>query len=109
MGKEVLAPGVVIGKDLAFWAAALRFAGSLATRQRFLPGLKEIQGTYCARWEPMFKAQEILNQDRPVITLAGENSIQAYRNDKFEFPKDTCDVGLGMMDPISVLNATVKP
>ena len=62
-----------------------------------------------ARWAPMFKAQEILNQDRPIITLAGQNSIQAYRNDRFEFPTDTCDVGLGMMDPISVLNATVKP
>jgi peptide/nickel transport system substrate-binding protein len=60
------------------------------------------------RWEPMFKAQEILNQDRPIITLAGQNSIQAYRNDRFEFPMDTCDVGLGMMDPASVLNATVK-
>ncbi len=60
------------------------------------------------RWEPMYKAQEILNQDRPIIILAGENSIQAYRSDRFEFPKDTCDVGLGMMDPSSVLNATVK-
>jgi peptide/nickel transport system substrate-binding protein len=61
------------------------------------------------RWEPMFKAQEILNQDRPIIILAGQNSLQAYRNDRFEFPADTCDVGLGMMDPLSLLNATVKP
>jgi peptide/nickel transport system substrate-binding protein len=61
------------------------------------------------RWEPMFKAQEILNQDRPIIILAGQNSLQAYRNDRFEFPTDTCDVGLGMMDPLSLLNATVKP
>ena len=60
------------------------------------------------RWEPMFKAQEILNQDRPIIILAGQNSVQAYRNDRFEFPMDTCDVGLGMMDPLSLLNATVK-
>jgi SNF2 family DNA or RNA helicase len=58
VGKEVLAPGVVIGKDLAFWAAALRFAGSLAARQRFLPGLKEIQGTYYARWEPVLSGND---------------------------------------------------
>ena len=39
VNQEVLAPGVIIGKDLRFWATALRFAGSLAARQRFLPGL----------------------------------------------------------------------
>lgn len=60
------------------------------------------------RWEPMFQAQEMLNQDRPIVILAGQNSLQAYRNDRFEFPMDTCDVGLGMMDPLSLLNATVK-
>ena len=53
VGKEILAPGVIIGKDLAFWAQALRFAGSLAARQRFLPGLQEIQGTCQTRWEPV--------------------------------------------------------
>lgn len=60
------------------------------------------------RWEPMYKAQGILNQDRPIINLAGENSIQAWRSDRFDFPRDTCDVGLGMMDPESLLQATVK-
>lgn len=29
MGKQALASGIVIGKDLGFWAAAVRFAGSL--------------------------------------------------------------------------------
>jgi len=53
VNREVLAPGLIIGKDLAFWAQALRFAGSLAARQRFLPGLQNIQGTYRARWEPV--------------------------------------------------------
>ena len=60
------------------------------------------------RWEPMFQAQAILNQDRPIIILAGQNLLQAYRSDRFEFPLDTCDVGLGMVDPLSLLNATVK-
>lgn len=56
--KEVLAPGVLIGKDLAFWAQALRFAGSLAARQRFLPGLQESEGTYYARWEPVLSGTD---------------------------------------------------
>jgi hypothetical protein len=58
VNQEVLVPGVVIGKDLGFWAAALRFAGSLAARQRFLPGLKEIQGTYYACWEPVLSGAD---------------------------------------------------
>jgi peptide/nickel transport system substrate-binding protein len=61
-----------------------------------------------ARWEPMYEAQRILAADRPIITLAGQNSIQAYRNDRFEFPMDTCDVGVGMFDPLALLKAVVK-
>jgi hypothetical protein len=37
----------------------------------------------------MFQAQEMLNRDRPIITLAGQNSLQADRNGRFEFPLDT--------------------
>ena len=58
VNQEVLAPGVIIGKDLRFWATALRFAGSLAARQRFLPGLTEIRGTYYARWEPVVSGND---------------------------------------------------
>ena len=61
-----------------------------------------------ARWEPMFQAQAILNQNRPIINLAGHNSIQAYRNDRFEFPMDTCDVDFGMFSSQGLLNAEVK-
>ncbi len=57
-GKELLAPGVIIGKDLAFWTQALRFAGSLTARQRFLPGLQEIRGTYRALWEPVLSGSD---------------------------------------------------
>ena len=53
MGKQILASGVIIGKDLVFWAQALRFAASLVTRQQFLPGLAEEKGEYSARWKPV--------------------------------------------------------
>lgn len=55
-GKEAIAPGVVVGRDLAFWAQAMRFAGSLVARQSFLPGI-DFSGasgaTPRARWKPV--------------------------------------------------------
>jgi SNF2 family DNA or RNA helicase len=54
VGKQVLAPGVVIGNDLAFWATALRFAGALVAQQSFSPGLAEQQGSFRACWQPIF-------------------------------------------------------
>lgn len=61
-----------------------------------------------ARWEPMFEAQRMLNEDRPFIIVAGPYKIQAYRNDRFEFPLDTCYDNLGMFTPQGLLNATPK-
>ncbi len=53
LGKLTLAPGILLGQDLAFWTTALRFAGSLVARQQFLPGLIKNQDTYRACWEPV--------------------------------------------------------
>jgi len=58
VGKDLLAPGMVIGRDLAFWTVAMRFAASLTARQRFLPGLTGIQGTYYAGWEPLLSGAD---------------------------------------------------
>jgi SNF2 family DNA or RNA helicase len=55
INHETLAPGVIIGKDLAFWSTALRFAGALVARQQFLPGISdEGEPPYRARWQPVF-------------------------------------------------------
>ncbi len=48
VGKQTLAPGVIVGKDLRFWAMAMRFAGALVARQQFLPGLTNDNGNYGA-------------------------------------------------------------
>jgi peptide/nickel transport system substrate-binding protein len=62
-----------------------------------------------ARWGPIYAAQEIINQDRPIIVLAGPTQMQAYRNDRFEFQLDTCYADfLGMYGPQGLLGATVK-
>lgn len=59
VNHETLAPGVIVGKDLAFWAAALRFAGALVARQQFLPTVRETKerkndSSYLASWDPIF-------------------------------------------------------
>jgi SNF2 family DNA or RNA helicase len=49
-GKDVLQPGIIAGTDLAYWAAAMRFAGALVARQQFLPDLVREDGHFHARW-----------------------------------------------------------
>ena len=51
---EILRPGIMIGRDLALWASAMRFAGSLVARQQFLPDLEPVEDFYRARWRPVF-------------------------------------------------------
>ena len=62
-GKQTLAPGVVVGRDLAFWVRAMRFAGALVARQQFLPGLDSQNGRYRALWEPV-----VVGEDRGRLT-----------------------------------------
>ena len=57
-GKQTLAPGVVVGRDLAFWVHAMRFAGTLVARQQFLPGLESWSGPYRALWEPVLAGED---------------------------------------------------
>ena len=54
INQQMLAPGIIIGKDLTFWAQALRFAGALVAKQQFLPGIQMIERAYVARWQPIF-------------------------------------------------------
>ena len=51
-GRRTLAEGVIVGADLAYWCEALRFAGSMAAGQQFLPGLAA--GGSRATWDPVF-------------------------------------------------------
>jgi SNF2 family DNA or RNA helicase len=56
--RPTLAPGVIIGAELSCLVDTLRFAGSLAARQRFLPGLRRWRGGYQACWDPVYGAQD---------------------------------------------------
>ncbi len=59
VGQQTLAPGVIIGPDLAFWTKALRFAGTLVVRQRYLPGLTVNSNDYKAFWGPIFTGDDV--------------------------------------------------
>jgi hypothetical protein len=58
LGKDVLAPRVVIGPDLAFWARAMQYAGALVAREQFLPAVAVEDERYRACWEPVPGSQE---------------------------------------------------
>src|SRR5262245_37429405 len=52
-GRDTLAPGLVVGRALAYWSQILRFAGALVARQHFLPGLRQGEGGWRATWQPL--------------------------------------------------------
>ncbi|HWE35987.1 MAG TPA: DEAD/DEAH box helicase [Isosphaeraceae bacterium] len=53
LAGPTLAPGVVVGKALEYWAGALRFAGALVARQQFLPGIERVGDRLRAAWQPV--------------------------------------------------------
>ena len=53
LGKRLIEPGVLIGADLAYWSAAMKFAAGLAIRGQYLPGLTRRDDKYEARWMPV--------------------------------------------------------
>ena len=56
--KDLAAPGIMIGPDLAWWVAAMQFAGALVARQQFLPDLVSEDGGYHARWRAAFTGRD---------------------------------------------------
>jgi len=78
-GKSVLAPGMIIGDDVTYWATAMRFAGELAARQQFLPGMKRIEDKYFARWEPVITGADAGRMAK--ISTAMPSAARALSND----------------------------
>lgn len=69
--RPALALGVLAGADLRYWAQAMRFAGSLVARQRFLPGVIETGGAWWARWEPVFLGDDAERLARLAAAMPG--------------------------------------
>jgi superfamily II DNA or RNA helicase len=58
VGKRLIAPGVIVGADLAFVATAMRFAAALTSRGHVLPSLEQVGKEWFARWIPAPTAGE---------------------------------------------------
>lgn len=52
------APGLTVAPDMAFWVEAMRFAGALVARQRYLPGVSHENGVFHALWQPIFTGED---------------------------------------------------
>lgn len=59
-----LAAGVGVGVTLRYWAAAMRFAAALVTRQQFLPDLIHHSDGWFARWTPVIAGGDATHFDR---------------------------------------------
>src|SRR5215813_7690474 len=52
--------GIVGGPDLRFWIRAVRLAGSMVARQRYLPGTElDAEGRLAARWQPVWITEDL--------------------------------------------------
>lgn len=60
LDRHIISQGVIVGKDITFWASAMRFAASLTARGQFLPSLnRRIENDrYTASWEPMIAGED---------------------------------------------------
>ncbi len=56
--------GLVSGRDFSFWIQALRFAGSLVARQRYLPDLEQREAQWHAYWRPVWLGDDADERDR---------------------------------------------
>src|SRR5262249_6112744 len=52
-GRDTLAPGVIVGKTLAYWAEALLWAGSLVAREQLRPSMEKGEEEWRASWKPV--------------------------------------------------------
>jgi SNF2 family DNA or RNA helicase len=50
VGQRLVAPGIVVGADLAFLVTAMRYAAALTVRGHVLPSLEEALDGFHARW-----------------------------------------------------------
>ena len=57
-GQTYRGTGVLVGADLAYWADALRLAGSMVTRQQFLPSMTADSNSIGGAWIPIFVGKD---------------------------------------------------
>jgi SNF2 family DNA or RNA helicase len=75
VGKTLLAPGILVGSDLAFCTTAMRFASGVVAREHLLPSIESRNGRWYGRWVPAFTPDELqllasLTRAIPPVALA---------------------------------------
>lgn len=75
LGQRTLAPGIILGADITYWTQVLRFAGSLVSREKYLPGICRKATGYYAQWEPLItgddlKTFRVLSEAMPAVCRA---------------------------------------
>ena len=76
--RNMLAPGILAGEDLRYWAAATQFGASLVVRQQYLPSLSQVDEKYFARWEPIYTGEEA--QRLAALATAMPAAARAFSN-----------------------------
>jgi SNF2 family DNA or RNA helicase len=89
VGKQTLSPGVIVGKDIAFWTTALHFAGALVAKQEFLPGMTEDNGIYLARWKAVFSGLNAERLSKLGQTMPAVSRALAREEKKSDVPLST--------------------
>jgi len=84
--SHILTPGVLVGDDMAFWAAAMRFAGAVVVRQEYLPSLRKVGEAYRALWQPVFTVQD--RERLLTLSHAMPGVARALTDDDAQAPPD---------------------
>jgi len=69
--RRMLAPGLIVGADLAWFSHALRLAGSLVARELYLPGICETGGSFRSCWMPVLQPDERERMARLAASMPG--------------------------------------
>ncbi|MGH9935735.1 MAG: SNF2 helicase-associated domain-containing protein, partial [Blastocatellia bacterium] len=91
--RETLAQGLIVGHDLAFWAAAMRMGGAMVAREQFLPGVEPVEDFYRAHWEPVFAGAEAQRMQR-LVRMAPHSCRALTSADAEDAPETPASVAL---------------
>jgi SNF2 family DNA or RNA helicase len=89
----VLLPGVVRGVTLTYWVRAARWAAALVSAEQFLPSVRQAEGVWIARWQPIVTGPAV--RQRSQLAQAMPAACRALTPDS-EQPPATA--------PVDVLN-----
>jgi SNF2 family DNA or RNA helicase len=71
VGKRILAPGIILGRDLIFWARVLQFSGALIAKEQFIPTIERGPKSFFARWEPIFWGKDSIRLSNLAKAMPG--------------------------------------